>query len=105
MPRHTLAIAATLLLAAAAAQAHHAVRVALPAPDVPVSIDDASLAELEAWYLGCDLVTRERRVDQGLMDRCVRVGDALLQRGFDGDFDRLLAWWRSHRSPPAIAGL
>ena len=26
--------------------------------------------------------------------RCTAVADELLKRGFDGDFDRMIAWWR-----------
>ena len=31
------------------------------------------------------------------------VGDELLERGFDGDLDRLLAWWRLEKPRFALA--
>jgi hypothetical protein len=29
---------------------------------------------------------------------CASLSDALKQRRFDGDFERLLAWWRAHKA-------
>jgi hypothetical protein len=33
-------------------------------------------------------------LDLATFQHCVAVADALLERGFAGDFDRMLAWWR-----------
>ena len=39
----------------------------------------------------------ESVLDAATYQRCSAVGEELLKRGFDGDFERLLAWWRQEK--------
>ena len=53
--------------------------------------------ELRHLYLECD-----RRASQTLLGaaeaaHCSMAAEELKQRGFGGDFGRLLAWWQAHR--------
>ena len=86
MNLHPLLLAAALSLAA------------LPRPaaaePVPTSIAAFPLDHLKASYLACDKAATEAVLDAAAYQRCAVVGDELLKRGFDGDLDRLLAWWR-----------
>ena len=52
------------------------------------------LEDLKTAYLACDRAATEAGLAPSDFRRCAVVGDALLTRGFAGDFDRLLAWWR-----------
>jgi hypothetical protein len=56
----------------------------------PVPLD-----ALKAAYLACDRDASRRRLDVGEAALCSTVAEQLLQSGFGGDFERLLAWWRS----------
>jgi hypothetical protein len=58
--------------------------------------DTASTIEaLKATYLDCDRVSSQRRLDMTEAVACSTASEQLLREGFGGDFDRLLAWWRS----------
>lgn len=53
--------------------------------------------QLKAMYLRC-----ERSAASGLMDvsdaaRCSMLGEQLLDRGFGGNYPRLVQWWRQAR--------
>ena len=52
------------------------------------------LNDLKNAYLTCDRLATELGLSPSDFRRCAVVGDELLKRGFDGDLDRLLAWWR-----------
>jgi hypothetical protein len=57
-----------------------------------VTIDQLKLA-----YLECD-----RRASDALLDfsdavHCSTIHEVLKQRGFGGDFRRMLAWWKSEK--------
>ena len=68
------------------------------------------LEHLKLAYLGCDRAANEGTLDLPSFQRCGFVGDELLRRGFDGDFDRLIAWWRAEKvrvagaEPPVASG-
>ena len=53
-----------------------------------------SLDHLKTSYLACDRAATEAVLDPLTYQRCAMVGDELLQRGFGGDFERMIAWWR-----------
>ena len=86
MNLHPLLLAAALSLASlarpAAAEPMRSSVVALP------------LDHLKTSYLACDKAATEAVLEPADYQRCAMVGDELLKRGFDGDLDRLLAWWR-----------
>lgn len=70
----------------------------------PMARDRApSVEQLMAAYLACDRLMSRQRVEPALAQRCAAVGERLLQRGFDGDFERLIAWWQGARAPIAAA--
>lgn len=87
MKTNRIALAALLAIAALAAQAQPP---ASPLRALP-------LEQLKKTYLECDRQTRSRLLPSGDAADCSIVADELLARGFGGDFDRLLAWWRSSR--------
>jgi hypothetical protein len=61
-----------------------------PRPEVPV-------AELERRYLVCDQIASTQSLSPIDGAECSEVSERLLQQRFDGDFDRLLHWWRVAR--------
>jgi hypothetical protein len=79
--------ATALLLALATAGA-----CAQPAPSEP------NIAALKHQYLECDRQASTQRLDWAAASHCSIVSEQLLQRGFAGDFERLLAWWRDARA-------
>ena len=81
-----LLVAATVSLGALVGPVH--------AEPVTLPVAALAIAELKTAYLSCDRAATESRLDPSSFQRCAAVGDELLQRGFDGDLDRLLAWWR-----------
>lgn len=85
--RHGAWIAVAAALAAAAVQAQ---------PPVD-TCGKLSIDTLKAAYLACDRRMSSQRVDTTLAQRCGAIGEALQQRGFGGDFDRLIDWWRQER--------
>ena len=80
-----LAVSGGALAGRAGAEPMHVAVAALP------------LEHLKLAYLGCDRAATEGRLELAAFQRCAVVGDELLKRGFDGDFDRLLAWWRAEK--------
>ena len=57
-----------------------------------------SVAALKSEYLQCEQVSSQRRLSMHGAAYCSSVGEQLLRRGFDGDLNRLLAWWRAERA-------
>ena len=57
----------------------------------------ASVEALQRTYLECDRVATNTRLDLASAAHCSMVGEELKHRVFDGDFERLLAWWRANR--------
>lgn len=53
------------------------------------------IPRLKAQYLACDEEATHSVLDAGSAMRCSQIAEALKQRAFDGDFERLLQWWRS----------
>ena len=85
----------SLLLAAAVSAGALAGRAT--AEPMQVAVAALPLEHLKLAYLGCDRAANEGTLEMTAFQRCVVVGDELLKRGFDGDWDRLLAWWRAEK--------
>jgi hypothetical protein len=72
----------------------------------PVSADhEPNIAALKRQYLECDRQASTQRLDWTTASHCSIVSEQLLQRGFAGDFGRLLAWWREARNAADAAGV
>lgn len=59
---------------------------------------DADIDHLKAAYLACDEQATHTVLDIGTAARCSQIADALKQRAFDGDFERLIQWWRAAKA-------
>jgi len=88
-PRAAAALCLLLLACAAKAQ--------------PSTGDPPPLDALQTAYLACDRATTRVVLDAESMRRCADIGAALLARDFDGNFNRLLAWWRLEKERYTIA--
>lgn len=64
---------------------------------------EAGIAQLQQAWLQCDRLASTTLVDPGTAAQCSQVHEQLLQRGFEGDFRKMLAWWQVNRvaTPPA----
>ena len=54
----------------------------------------AQVAELKTVYLTCEQAASRTILDMAAAAFCSRYAEELLRRGFAGDFNLLLAWWR-----------
>jgi hypothetical protein len=54
----------------------------------------AQVAELKTVYLTCEQAASRTLLDMAAAAFCSRYAEELLQRGFAGDFNQLLSWWR-----------
>jgi hypothetical protein len=55
---------------------------------------DTETQQLKTAYLVCDEQATHTILDFGQAARCSQIAEALLKQVFDGDFERLLQWWR-----------
>ena len=62
-----------------------------------------SVAALKSEYIQCEQLSSQRRLSMHGAAYCSAVAEQLLKRGFEGDLDRLLAWWRAERATPTAA--
>lgn len=53
---------------------------------------------LKDMFRGCSAAARETMLDGGSAALCSMGYEALLRRSFQGDFNALMAWWRSERT-------
>ena len=53
---------------------------------------------LKALFVGCSDAAGRQLLDMGSAAMCSMGYEALLKRGFGGDFHALLGWWRIQRS-------
>lgn len=60
-----------------------------------------SVPQLKAIYLECDQLASATLLDFDTVALCSMVSDELLERGFGGNFQKLLDWWRDTRKTPA----
>jgi len=87
------ALRARLVDAIAAAAVIGAALVASPATGQSAAgTAQASVAELKRAYLWCSRAAIDGELDQAGIMGCSVVYEALKDRAFDGDFDRLHAW-------------
>lgn len=87
-------VAAALVLGTAASA-----RTPVPAPaDV-----SAEVRTLMRAYLECDRLAAARLLAFAEAAACSQVAEHLLKSGFGGDFNALLAWWRSEKAANVLA--
>jgi hypothetical protein len=75
------------------------------APAHPLGSREETLAQFEAlppaclksMFMACTAAASETFMDLGSAATCSIGYEALLKRGFDGNFNALLAWWRAER--------
>lgn len=53
---------------------------------------------LKAMFMQCAAQANEQVLDFGSAAACSIGYEALLKRGFSGDFQALMAWWRTQRA-------
>jgi hypothetical protein len=53
--------------------------------------------ELKRVYLACETAATAARMSGPDAMHCSMVAETLRQQVFDGDIEKLLAWWRTHR--------
>ena len=87
---------ATLLMATALALALVGAASAVYAADDDWSQVDS--AGLEQMFWDCDTRATQDALSPGDGALCSSLGDAMKNRLFDGDFERLLVWWRAHKA-------
>jgi hypothetical protein len=58
-----------------------------------------SVAQLKKIYLQCAEASSLIVLDMATMGRCSAAADELRDRGFNGNFEQLIAWWHSNRAP------
>lgn len=93
----TLALAVALSGYASGATAQQHQETPVIAAD-PASLTGASLADLEHVFWACDYTASAFGPAHVDVDLCQGTYDALKQRKFGGEFERLLAWWE-HNKP------
>jgi len=60
--------------------------------------------DLQGVYLSCDRAATRTVLDVAAATFCSRYAEELLQRGFAGDFDLLLGWWREAKEAAQARG-
>lgn len=65
----------------------------------PVELMRVALPELEQAFWICDYTATTQRAGAADIGTCRSVYEALKERKFDGDFDRLLSWWEQNKPP------
>ncbi|NPC58960.1 hypothetical protein [Caenimonas soli] len=58
---------------------------------------------LKAVFMQCAEQANQQMLDFGSAATCSIAYEALLKRGFSGDFQALIAWWRTQRNESASA--
>ena len=58
-------------------------------------VEAASVEQLKRDYLECDRRASRSLLGFGDAAHCSLVHEALKERAFGGDFERMLAWWKS----------
>lgn len=74
-------------------------------PAHPLDSREETLAQFEAlppaclksMFMACTAAASETFMDLGSAATCSIGYEALLKRGFDGNFNALMAWWRAER--------
>lgn len=85
----TIALAIGIVQTVSAQQSQHTVS----APTLQLS--SVRLTDLESAFWVCDyLATTQGNSD---ISTCAAIYEAVKQRKFDGDFDKLVIWWRQNK--------
>ena len=93
-----IALGCCAMWSAAHAQAPHADINVLAGRDQLLAVyDRMPRAHMERMFMRCDTESSQSMLglQEGVL--CAMVWDALLKRGFDGDVQALLVWWRAQR--------
>jgi len=93
-------LAAALPFASHAQEAPSMTAVLAQREEMIAAFEAMPQAPLQRLFLRCARESSERLFDVGEAVPCAMAWDALLKRGFDGNVDGLLAWWRAHRDQP-----
>ena len=90
---------AGLLIGLGLALGGHPSRVAAAPEAQPVTPmgRSVSVAQLEQAFWICDHAATKGMIDSGSAVICGGVTDALKNRKFRGDFDRMVTWWRQNK--------
>ena len=64
-------------------------------PDTPASV--AMTDDLEKAFWVCDYAGTHGSVAPDYAASCIAITEELKRVKFDGDFDRLVAWWKQHK--------
>ncbi|MFT3819045.1 MAG: hypothetical protein QM750_15625 [Rubrivivax sp.] len=57
-----------------------------------------TVTELERAFWICDWTTTTSVLDADAFTACAATADELKARKFDGDFDRMIDWWRENKA-------
>jgi len=63
------------------------------------AFSSTSVAQLKTIYLRCAEVSSRVVLDRATMGRSSAAADELRDRGFNGNFEQLIAWWHLTRAP------
>ncbi|MGE3923442.1 MAG: hypothetical protein AB7G13_10965 [Lautropia sp.] len=74
------------------------------APAAPATLASLTVAELERMFWVCDRMATVSVLDVDRFTSCAATADELKARRFDGDFDKMIDWWRENKAA-AHAGL
>lgn len=73
------------------------VMIAVAAQAEPGHLTVQTIDQLKTIYLDCDRRASVAMLDFGDAANCSMTHEELKQRGFGGDWNRMLAWWKSER--------
>lgn len=88
------------LTCAAALALSFNVAAAQPAND---PLPDLTNEQVESEYLECERLAAAEALGLDMASHCSIVYEAFKARAFDGDFERLLAWWHQRQVVAAEA--
>lgn len=101
MPKRLFMAVCSLLLSTAVFTHAAEVPVVEAGGLVGARFEGISDADLKAYFLRCSGEAAQRMLGFSEGAQCSSAQDALKARVFGGDFNALLAWWRSRREQPA----
>ena len=90
-------IAALTALAAALALGSASAEQAIGAHSVAAQVASVDLAHLEEAFWICDYTATTHGTGGNDIVICTAVYDAIKERKFGGDFDKLLDWWQQNK--------
>jgi hypothetical protein len=64
-------------------------------PAIPVALQQLSVTDLKAVYLGCERSASRSVLGPGDAATCSIAFEELKRRAFDGNFENFLTWWRA----------